>query len=139
MVEREQEAQVARDRLLGRDRRRDHRADLALGLVDPAVADDDRERARRRRGATSASIAARIWLLDEGAHPQDVVLDLAHLAVERARGARWIGRTGVGGSIGRGRLDVVEDAGEGVGDAAAIGAGSSVMASSCAQPNRPET
>ena len=91
VVQREQEAQVAGDRRLGRDRRGDHRRDLALELVDRGVAADDRH-ARRvvvgdDRGERGADLA-----LHERAHPQDVVLDLGHLAVEgrAVRVHRWL-------------------------------------------------
>ena len=82
VVEREQEPQVARDRALRRDGPRDQRGRVALGLVDPAVAGDDREGGvgvvRDERRDRRADL-----VLDEHPHAQHVVLDLALLAVER--------------------------------------------------------
>jgi hypothetical protein len=59
VVEREQEAQVAGHRLLGGDGGGDQRGDVALGLVDPAVA-DDRAVAASASWSTRASLAALI-------------------------------------------------------------------------------
>ena len=88
VIEREQEAQVAGDRLLGGDRPRDLGGHRALRLVDPAVADDHRERGlgvvvaqRGDRGADR--------VLDQRSHAQNIELDLALLAVERL--AWWVG------------------------------------------------
>ena len=82
VVEREQEAQVAGDRPLGRDGRGDDVGDLDLDLVDAPVADDDR---RGRRLVVRDERLERLadLDLDHRAHAQDAVLGLAHLAIER--------------------------------------------------------
>ena len=81
MVEREQESQVTRDRALGGDRCGDHARDLALELVDHAITADDGDArgvvVRDDRGERSPDLG-----LDVGPHPEHVVLDLDHLAVE---------------------------------------------------------
>ena len=81
-VERQQEAQVAGDRRLGRDRQDDvvHRLDLER--VDLLVAADDEERLLRVVRHEGLDREADP-LLDDAAHPQEDVLDRALLAVER--------------------------------------------------------
>jgi hypothetical protein len=85
VVEREQEPEVAGDRRLGGDRPGDQARDLALHLVDPAVGDDHLGRRARVVGEEGGD-ARPDRLLDVGAHPEDVVLDLAHLEIERLAG-----------------------------------------------------
>ena len=99
VVQRQQVAQVAGDRVLGRDHGGDHRGCLALDLVDLAVIEDHLEGCfgvvfdqRHDRGTD--------LLLDHRAHPQNVVLDLGDLAVVGAR-TWWVGgKPGPTGSIG---------------------------------------
>ena len=82
VVERQQVAQVARDRLLGRDRDRDQPRDRPLRLVDDRVALDDLE---RQRGIVGGQRPARLadGRLDERAHAQDRVADERLVAIER--------------------------------------------------------
>ena len=83
VVQRQQEAEIAGDRRLGRDRHRDDVGDLALGVVHGTIAVDDRpggaEIALDERPDAAADLR-----LDERAHPQDPVLDRPFLAVESA-------------------------------------------------------
>ncbi len=80
VVQRQQVAQVARHRGLGRDRGRDARRGLTLDVVDLAVVEDHLERRvrvmcdERRDGGLDLA-------LDQHPHPQDVVLDLVELEV----------------------------------------------------------
>ena len=81
VVERQQEAQVTGDRLLGGDDRRDLRRQLELGLVDPAIVLDDPQR------SLGVVVDERIeggqdLVLDEDPHPQDGVLDRPLAAIE---------------------------------------------------------
>ena len=92
VVEGQEEAQVAGDRGLGRDRPGDQPRDLALHLVDPPVAEDHRRRGVGVVGGQGRHRVAQRFL-HVRAHPEDVVLDLAHLAVEHlARRATGTGR-----------------------------------------------
>ena len=82
VVERQQVAQVACDRLLGRDRHRDQARDPALRLVDERVALDDIEGQRgvvRLERATGFADRR----LDQRAHAQDRIPDELFLAIER--------------------------------------------------------
>ena len=70
VIERQQEAEVARDRRLRGDRHQDQCRDLALRLVDPASP------AMTRVGELGVALDERPdgvadLLLDERAHPQD--------------------------------------------------------------------
>ena len=89
VIERQQVAQVAGDRLLRRDRHRDEPRDAALRLVDDRVALDDVEGERRVVGDERPAGLAD-GRLDQRAHAQDGVADQRLLAVERlARRRRW--------------------------------------------------
>ena len=81
VVEGQQVAQVAGDRLLGRDGDGDEPRNAALGLVDDRVALDHVEgEVGIVRGERPARLADRC--LDERAHAQDRVADQLLLAVE---------------------------------------------------------
>ena len=111
VVQRQQVAQVARDRLLGGDRHADEPGHLALGIVDPGVGLDDVQGqfgvvARERLAGASDG------LLDERPHAQDRVLDLLLLEVERIARGREAARDGPasGGGIEQ-AVDLVVDGG----------------------------
>ena len=104
VVQGEEVAQVARDRLLGRDRDRDQTRDPSLGLVDDRVALDHVQRERRIvRDQGPGRLADRRF--DEGAHPENGVADQLLFAVQRfawsrATGARQVRmRVGVAESL----------------------------------------
>ena len=82
LVERQQEAQVAGHRRLGRDRHRHGIVDDPLRTVDEGIARHDLAGhlgvALDERPDRQPDLA-----LDERAHPQDAVLDLALVAIER--------------------------------------------------------
>ena len=109
VVEGQQVAQVAGDRLLRRDRDADHARDLALGIVDPNVALDDVQRElgvvvdQRLRGAPDG-------LLDERPHAQDGVLDLLLLDVERVTSRRLVAGQ-LGPALLEQSLDLLVDGG----------------------------
>ena len=93
VIERQQEAQVAGDRLLGGDDGGNQRGQVELGLVDPPVVLDDLE------GGRGVVVDERLQggqdlVLDEHPHPQDGIFDLALTPIER-----WA----------EGRSDLVED------------------------------
>ena len=128
VVEGQQEAQVARDRLLGGDRPRDERRGEPLRLVQAAVAGDDLERQVGivvARGPRPRADLVR----DHAAQPQHVVLDLALLAIEGVPG------TLVGGGGGSARLPPSLTCRRPERSASLV----SVMASRRPHPKRPET
>ena len=88
VVEGEQVAQVAGDRLLGRDGHRDQPRHAALRLVDDRVAADDVERdlgiVREQRPTRLPDRG-----FDQRPHAQDGVADQALLAVERLACRRY--------------------------------------------------
>jgi hypothetical protein len=134
VVEGEEEAEVARHRRLGRDRPGDEVRHLALHLVDLAVRDDDPR--RRLRVVADEGLHRRPdRLLDVGPHPEDVVLDLAHLLVERLAGRMTTSRgrhdaAAVGEDRAHLSLDLV------VGQPVVVCHG---LPPRRAQPNRPDT
>ncbi len=104
-IQGQQEAQVAGHGRLRRDRHGHQRGNCALDLVDLAVGGD------HLRGEGGVTVHERVvgphdLFLHHAAHPQDAVLDAAHLGVEAlasvvrpAFGLGWpLGR---GGSVGR--------------------------------------
>ena len=82
VVERQQVAQVAGDRLLGGDRHRDQARDRALGFVDDRVALDDLE---GQSGIVGGERPTGLpdGRLDDRAHAQDGVADEPFVAIER--------------------------------------------------------
>jgi hypothetical protein len=90
-IEREEESEVARHRLLGRDGRRDQRGRFALGVIHVSVALDDPRRQvcvpLLERPDRLADLA-----LDDRRHPKDLVLDLALAPVEGVAPRRRDGR-----------------------------------------------